>query len=113
MSCTADRDGKLPPITWRQIPFRQENIRLTGLYSFTDHFKHQNSVMFSGTLSGQNGRVDVTAVRRDGAPNFTVELTGSQVLMNRANDVRYVATAGPFLYARSKCYLISNLGAAR
>jgi hypothetical protein len=39
-SCTAHIDGKLPAITWKRIPFRQEGDRLTGLYSFTDHFKH-------------------------------------------------------------------------
>jgi hypothetical protein len=80
-SCTAHVDGKLPAITWRRIPFRQEGDQLSGLYAFTDHFKHQNSVMFSGTLSGQNGRVQVTAVRTDGSPNFTAELTGSRVSM--------------------------------
>src|SRR5882762_215858 len=42
-SCTAHVDGKLPAITWRRIPFRQEGDRLTGLYRFTDHFKHQDS----------------------------------------------------------------------
>ena len=52
-SCTAHIDGKLPAITWKRIPFRQEGDRLTGLYRFTDHFKHQDSVMFSGTLSGR------------------------------------------------------------
>jgi hypothetical protein len=51
------------------------------LYSFTDHFKHENSVMFSGTLNGQSARVDVTAVRTDGSPNFTAEMTGSRVSM--------------------------------
>jgi hypothetical protein len=80
-SCTAHIDGKLPAITWRRIPFRQEGDRVTGLYNFTDHFSHQNSVMFSGTLSGQNGRVDVTAVRTSGSPNFTAEMTGSRALM--------------------------------
>jgi hypothetical protein len=80
-SCTAHSHGKLPAITLRRIPFRQESDRLSGLYTFTDHFKHQNSVMFSGTLSGQNARVDVTAVRTNGSPNFTAEMTGSRVLM--------------------------------
>jgi hypothetical protein len=83
-SCTAHVDGKLPAITWRRIPFRQEGDRLTGLYRFTDHFKHQDSVMFSGTLSGQTARtarVSVTAVRANGSPNFTAEMTGSQALM--------------------------------
>lgn len=80
-SCTAHRDGKLQAITWEQIPFRQEGDRLTGLYTFVDHFKHQNSVTFAGTRSGQSMRVDVTAVRSDGSPNFTAEMTGSRVLM--------------------------------
>jgi hypothetical protein len=51
------------------------------LYIFTDHFNHRNSVMFSGTLNGQSARVDVTAVRTDGSPNFTAEMTGSRELM--------------------------------
>ena len=59
-------------------PFRQEGDRLTGLYIFVDHFKHQNSVTFSGTLSGQSMRVDVTAVRSDGSPNFTAEMTATE-----------------------------------
>jgi len=80
-SCTAHVDGKLPAITWRRIPFRQEGDRLTGLYRFTDHFKHQDSVIFSGTLSGQTARVSVTAVRANGSPNFAAEMTGSQALM--------------------------------
>ena len=81
-SCTAHVDGKLPAISWRRIPFRQEGDRLTGLYSFTDHFKHQDSVVFSGTLSGQGARVFVTAVRANGSPNFTAEMTGSRGLMS-------------------------------
>src|SRR6266576_4936237 len=80
-SCTAHIDGKLPAITWRRIPFRQEGDRLTGLYRFTDHFKHQDSVIFSGTLSGQTARVSVTAVRANGSPNFAAEMTGSRALM--------------------------------
>lgn len=80
-SCTAHIDGKLPAITLKRIPFRQESDRITGLYTFTDHFKHQNSVMFSGTLSGQTARVAVAAVRTDGSPNFTAEMTGSRALM--------------------------------
>jgi hypothetical protein len=80
-SCTAHSDGKLPAITWKRISFRQEGDRITGLYNFTDHFTHQNSVMFSGTLSGQSARVDVTAVRTDGSPNFTAKMTGSRALM--------------------------------
>jgi hypothetical protein len=80
-SCTAHIDGKLPAITWKRIPFRQEGDRLTGLYSFTDHFKHQDSVIFSGTLSGQSARVSVTAVRANGSPNFTAAMTGSRASM--------------------------------
>jgi hypothetical protein len=80
-SCTAHREGKLPAITWRQIPFRQEGDRLSGLYIFTDHFKHQNSVVFSGTLSGQSARASVTAVQANGSPNFTAELSGSPAMM--------------------------------
>ena len=81
LSCTAHINGKLPAITWRRIPFRQEGDRVTGLYIFTDHFKHQNSVMFSGTLSGQSAWVNVTAVRTNGSPNFTAEMTGTRALM--------------------------------
>ena len=77
-SCTAHVDGKLPVITWTRVPFRQEGDRLSGLYTFTDHFKHQNSVVFSGTLSGQSARASVTAVRTDGAPNFTAEVSGTR-----------------------------------
>ena len=80
-SCTAHIDGTLPAITLRRIPFRQEGDQITGLYTFTDHFKHQNSVIFSGTLSGQTARVAVTAVRTNGSPNFTAEMTGSRALM--------------------------------
>jgi len=80
-SCTAHVDRKLPAITWSRIPFRQEGDHLTGLYSFTDHFKNQNSVVFSGTLSGQKARASVTAVRVNGSPNFTAEMTGSPALM--------------------------------
>jgi hypothetical protein len=80
-SCTAHTDRKSPAIAWKRIPFRQEGDRITGLYNFTDHFKNQNSVMFSGTLNGQSARVDVTAVRTDGSPNFTAEMTGSRVSM--------------------------------
>ena len=60
---------------------RQEDDRITGLYNFTDHFKHQNSVMFSGTLNGQSARINVAAVRTDGSPNFTAEMTGSRASM--------------------------------
>jgi hypothetical protein len=80
-SCTAHTDRRLPAITWKRIPFRQESDRIIGFYNFTDHFKHQNSVMFSGTLSGQSAQVNATAVRTDGSPNFTAEMTGSRVLM--------------------------------
>ena len=54
----------------------------TGLHSFTDQFKHQNSVVFSGTLSGQGALVFVTAVRANRSPNFTAEMTGSRGLMS-------------------------------
>jgi hypothetical protein len=80
-SCTAHVDHTLPAITWTRIPFRQEGDRLTGLYSFTDHFKHQNSVVFSGTLSGPSARASATAVRMNGSPNFTAEMTGSPAMM--------------------------------
>ena len=80
-TCTPHIDGKLPAVTLRRIPFRQEGDRVTGLSTFTDHFKHQNSVVFTGTLSGQSARIDVTAVRANGSPNFTAEMTGSRVLM--------------------------------
>ena len=80
-SCAAHIDGKLPALTWTQIPFRQEGDRLSGLYTFTDHFKHQNSVVFSGTLSGQSARASVTAVRTNGSPNFTVEVSGTPAMM--------------------------------
>lgn len=80
-SCTAHTDRKLPAITWKRIPFRQEGNRITGLYNSADHFKHQNSVIFSGLLNGQSAQITVTAVRTDGSPNFTAEMTGSRVLM--------------------------------
>jgi hypothetical protein len=80
-SCTAHVDGKLPAITWKQIPFRLENDRLSALYTFTDSFKHQDSVMFSGTLTGQSGRITATAVRTDGSPNFSVEMAGTPTSM--------------------------------
>ena len=80
-SCTAHVEGKLPAITWTRVPFRQEGDRLSGLYNFTDHFKHQNSVVFSGTLSGQNARALVTAVRANGSPNFTAEVSGTPAMM--------------------------------
>lgn len=80
-SCTAHVDGKLPAITWTRVPFRQEGDRLSGLYTFTDHFKHQNSVVFSGTLNGQSARASVTAVQANGSPNFTAEVSGSPAMM--------------------------------
>jgi hypothetical protein len=80
-SCTAHVAGKLPAITWTRVPFRQEGDRLSGLYTFTDHFKHQNSVVFSGTLNGQNARASVTAVRANGSPNFTAEVSGTPTMM--------------------------------
>jgi hypothetical protein len=79
--CTAHIEGKLPAIAWRRIPFRQEGDRVTGLYTFTDYFGHQNSVMFSGILSGQSAQIDVTAVRTNGSPNFTVKMIGSRASM--------------------------------
>lgn len=73
-SCTAHVvDGKLPAIIWTRTPFHQEGDRLSGLYTFTDHFKHQNSVVFSGTLSGQSARTSVTAIRANGSPNFMTD----------------------------------------
>jgi hypothetical protein len=80
-SCTAHVGGKLPALTWTRVPFRQEGDRLSGLYTFKDHFKHQNSVVFSGTLSGQNAGAFVTAVRADGSPNFTAEVSGTPAMM--------------------------------
>ena len=80
-SCTAHIDGKLPAITWKRIPFRQEGDSLTGLYIFTDSFKHRDSVLFSGTLTGGSARVSVTAVRANGSSNFTAEMSGSPASM--------------------------------
>ena len=80
-SCTAHVEGKLPAIAWTRVPFRQEGDRLSGLYTFTDHFKHQNSVVFSGTLSGQSARTSVTAIRANGSPNFTAEVSGTPAMM--------------------------------
>ena len=65
-SCTAHIEGRLPAITMKGIPFRQEGDRITGLYNFTDSFKHRNSVAFSGTMTGQSARIAVTAIRADG-----------------------------------------------
>jgi hypothetical protein len=80
-SCTAHLDGRQPAITWKRIPFRREGDRLSGLYSFTDNFKHQDSVVFSGTLTGKNAHVTATAVRANGSSNFTAEMSGSPALM--------------------------------
>jgi hypothetical protein len=80
-SCTAHVEGRLPAITWRRIPFRQEGDRLTGLYTFTDSFKYQDSVIFSGTLAAQTAKVTVTAMRANGSQNFTVEMAGRPALM--------------------------------
>ena len=80
-SCTAHADSRLPAIIWTRVPFRQEGDRLSGLYTFTDHFKHQHSVVFSGTLSGQSARTSVTAIRADGSPNFTAEVSGTPAMM--------------------------------
>jgi hypothetical protein len=81
LSCTAHIDGKLPAATWEPIPFRLESDRLSGLYTFTDNFKHDDSMVFSGILTGQGGRVTATAVRADGSPNFTIELVGNPTSM--------------------------------
>ncbi len=80
-SCTAHVGGKLPAINWTRIPFRQEGDRLSGLYTFTDHFKHQNSVVFSGTLSGQSAQNSATAIRANGSPSFTAEVSGTPAMM--------------------------------
>jgi hypothetical protein len=80
-SCTAYTEGGLPAITWRRIPFRQEGDRLTGLYTFRDSFGYQDSVVFTGTLTGAPARVMVTAVRKDGSSNFTAEMIGNPVSM--------------------------------
>jgi hypothetical protein len=76
--CTAHVDGRQAAITWNGIPFRQEGDRLSGLYTFTDNFKYRDSVVFSGSVSGQNAQVTATAVRTNGSPNFTVEMSGSR-----------------------------------
>jgi hypothetical protein len=61
--------------------FRQEGDKLTGLYGFRDSFGYQDSVMFSGSLSGGSARVGVTAVRKDGSSNFTADMTGTPASM--------------------------------
>jgi len=81
-SCTAYTEGGLPAIAWRKIPFRQEGDHLTGLYTFKDSFGYQESVVFTGTLTGGTARVVVTAVRKDGSSNFTVEMAGSPASMS-------------------------------
>ena len=81
-SCTAFTEDGLPAITWRRIPFRQEGDRLTGLYTFKDSFGYQDSVVFTGTLTGGTARAMVTAVRKDGSSNFTVEMVGSPASMS-------------------------------
>src|SRR3954449_2840140 len=80
-SCTAHADSRLPAIIWTRVLFRQEGDRLSGFYTFTDHFKHQNSVVFSGTLSGQSAQTSVTAIRANGSPNFTAEVSGTPAMM--------------------------------
>ena len=80
-SCTAHIENRLPALTWRRIPFRQEGDRLTGLYTFKDSFGHQDSVVFAGTLLGGAARVTATAVRADGSSNFTAELLGNPASM--------------------------------
>ena len=80
-SCTAHVAGKLPAITWTHVPFRQEGDRLSGVYTFTDHFKHKNSVVFLGTISGNAARATVTSIRADGSPNFAADVSGTPALM--------------------------------
>ena len=80
-ACTANIEAGLPAITWRQIPFRQEGDKLTGLYAFKDSFGYQDSVIFSGSLIGGSARVGVTAVRKDGSSNFTADVAGSPASM--------------------------------
>jgi hypothetical protein len=76
-SCTAHLDGRQPAIIWKGIPFRQEADRLSGLYTFTDNFKYRDSVVFSGSLTGQTAHITATAVRTNGSPNFTAEMKGN------------------------------------
>ena len=80
-SCTAHIKGRLPAITLKDIPLRQEGGRVTGLYMFTDSFKQRNSVMFVGTLNGQSARVAVTAIRTNGSTNFTADMIGGPASM--------------------------------
>src|SRR5580704_11267044 len=74
--CTAHVDGRQPAITWKGIPFQQEGDRLSGLYTFTDNFKYRDSVVFSGSMTEQSARLMATAVRTNGSPNFTAEMSG-------------------------------------
>jgi hypothetical protein len=74
---TANIEAGLPAIMWRRIPLRQEGDKLTGFYAFEDSSGYQDSVIFSGILTGGSARVGVTAVRKDGSSNFTVDMTGS------------------------------------
>jgi hypothetical protein len=80
-SCSRHFERTLPAITWKRIPFHQEDNRLTGLYTFTDAFNYRDSVMFSGTVNKSDARMTVTAVRADGATNFTADLMGSRQWM--------------------------------
>jgi hypothetical protein len=80
-ACTANGEAGLPAITWHRIPFRQEGDKLTGLYGFRDSFGFQDSVMFSGSLTGGSARVGVTAVRKDGSSNFTADMRGTPLSM--------------------------------
>ena len=98
-SCTAHIEGRLPAITMKDVPFRQEGDRVTGLYNFTDSFKHRNSVTFSGTMNGQSARIAVTAIRADGSPNFTAEYERQCGFDGRPDDVRRIATARAALHA--------------
>jgi hypothetical protein len=80
-SCTAYSEAGLPAITWREIPFRQEGERVTGLHTFKDSFGHRDSVVFNGTVHEATARVMVTAVRANGSSNFTVDMIGSPASM--------------------------------
>jgi hypothetical protein len=55
--------------------------RLTGLYTFKDSFGHQDSVVFSGALTGRIAQVMITAVRADGSSNFTADMIGTPASM--------------------------------
>src|SRR3954454_14610154 len=75
-SCTAHADSGLPAIILTRVPFRQEGDRLSGLYTFTDHFKYENSVVFSGSLLVQRARTSVTPILADGSPTSPAEMSG-------------------------------------